>query len=438
MNEQELLRELESQNRWWAEKTIELETGLIERDVYEKLLKELERKEVTGIIGLRRTGKTTILRQTIKSLLEKGTDPRKIMFLSFDGFKKEERIVKQVMDIYFRHILEMPANDIEGRVYVFFDEVQKVEEWGEEIKSFYDKGHKIKFFVSGSSSMNILRGSGESLIGRINLHKIFPFTFREFLSFSGIETGKQDASNFRYPRESEHILILFSRYLRLGGFPELYSLPEQEIKGRLRTFMDLTFYRDIVNIFEVKRPDVLEGLFLSLLQESGSIANYSNLSSSLNTKFETLKTYMEYLSYSFLISQSRYFSRSRKHLEKNAKIYVSDHSFSALSGTKEGLKIETVVYNHCKSLLDSGDIGSISYWRDRKNEVDIVLSTSKGIIPVEVKYREDPERLSGLLKFMEKFSVKRGIIVTKDLFGEKEIEGRHIQFVPAWLFCLAA
>ena len=437
MDEQELLREMESQNRWWAEKSIELDKGLIEREAYKKIVGEISKKEVTGIVGLRRVGKTTILKQVIKSLLDSGVDAKKILFLSLDGFKKGEKILKQVLDIYFRNILETTPDKLEDNVFVFFDEVQKVEEWGEEIKSFYEKGYKIKFFVSGSSSMNILRGSGESLIGRINIHRIFPFAFREFLRLNGADAGKIDIFKIKYPANSEAILALYSKYFRLGGFPELYGLPQQEIKAKLKTFVDLTFYRDIVNIFEIKRPDVLEGLFFSLLKESGNIVNYNNLSNSLNTKFETVKTYLEYLSSSFLISQSRFFSKSRKHVEKNAKMYVSDHSFSNLAEIEEGLKAETVIYNHLKAMVESGEFDSISYWRDRKNEVDIVLSAGKHIIPIEVKYKNQITQadMKGLLKFMDLYKLRKGIIVTKDLF-EEIAEDKNILFIPTWLFLL--
>ena len=438
MEEHELLREMEAQNRWWAEKTIELDKGLIERGSYRKILQEAEKKEITGIIGLRRIGKTTILKQIISALIEYGVGPKNILFFSFDGFKKEDRALKQVIENYFNHIAEITPDKMESRLYVFFDEVQKVREWGEEIKSFYDKGYNIKFFVSGSSSMNILRGSGESLIGRINLHKIFPFSFREFLRFNGIETEKVNFLKIKYPKNSERILILFNKYIKVGGFPELYSLPEREIKLKLKTYLDLTFYRDIINMFEIKRPDVLEGLFFSLLKVSGGIANYNNLCNSLNTKFETLKTYIEYLLCSFLISQSRFFSKSRKSVEKNAKIYVGDHSFANLSDMKEGMKIETIIYNHCRLLAEAGEFDDIFYWSDKKNEVDIILTRGRAVVPIEVKYREDPKKISGMLKFMEKFSFKKGIIITKDVFEEKKFGKKEILFIPAWLFLLAA
>jgi len=437
MEEQELLREMESQNKWWAEKQIKLEEGLIERGVYKNVLGEIGKKEVTGFIGLRRVGKTTILKQIIGHLLAKGVSEKNILLFSFDGFKKEEKAIKQVIVVYSKYVLGNTLEKTADHVYVFFDEVQKVSEWGEELKSIYDKDYKIKFFVSGSSSMNIIKGSGESLVGRIIFHNISPFTFREFLLINGIETEKQDLLHIKYPTGSEQIQILFNRYLKLGGFPELYKIPEQEIKVRLKTYLDLTFFRDIVNMFEVKRPDILEGLFFSVLKESGNLVNYNNLSKSLSTRFETIKSYMSYLSASYLISESRFFSNSRKSVEKNPKAYVADHSFSAISSIEEGLRAETVVYNHCKIIVYTGLADSLAYWRDRKNEVDIILSQDGQNFPIEIKYRNDPEDTAGLLKFMWKFKVEKGFVVTRDLFKTKVIGGKTVIFIPCWLFLLA-
>lgn len=433
MNEQELLNWLIVQNQWWKSGELRLEKDLIERDVYKKIIEDINTPEVLALVGLRRIGKTTLLKQLIRHLLtENKVQPKNVLYLSFDAMKREETIIKRVLNLYFQQILQKATDEI-GIVYVFFDEVQKVKEWGEEIKSFYDLGVPIKFFVSGSSSMNILKGSGESLIGRIKVYKIYPFSFREYLKYHGTEINEIGLNKIKYPVQAEKIIILFNNYLKFGGFPELYKLTEAQLKNNLKVIIDLTFYRDIVNIFEVKRTDILEGLFYSFVRESGNVINYSNLANSLNTKFETIKTYVEYLISSFLISKSMFFSESKiKTFEKNPKIYAADHAFSHLSEIEEGLKVETAVFNHC---IRSSDI---FYWKDeRKHETDMIL-VNKGAVPVEVKYKSqiDKKDLRGLLKFMEKFKVMEGIVVTKDLFETKRIEGERIRFIPAWLFLL--
>ena len=453
MNDEELLNELIAQNTWWATGKNELPAHVIERNIFPLLKKELKEKEVVGLVGLRSVGKTTIMKQLISYLLLSKTNPKHILYFSFDGFKKEEKLIRRVLTLYSHNILKKTFEEIDTEIYLFFDEVQKIGEWGEEIKSYYDKSLKMKFFISGSSSMNILRGSGESLVGRIIIHKIYPFVFREFLAYNHLKVEKVDLWNPKYPIEGEKLSILFEEYAKIGGFPILYDATEERKKPLLKSMVDLTFYRDIVNIFDVKRTDILEGLFYIFAKESGNVINYANLSSSLKTKFETVKSYMDYLNSSFLISRSSFYSGSKvKSLEKNEKIYVADHAFNILQETKEGNKIEAIVYNTLKTAGFD-----LFYWQDnKKKEVDIIalgespshlkVATFKAhhersvvhVMAIEVKYQHKltDSDLEGLYAFMEKYKLKRAIVVTKNLFEIRKQKGREIHYVPIWLFLL--
>ncbi|VVB90977.1 AAA domain protein [uncultured archaeon] len=436
MEDLELLNEMVSQNPWWSGgKPLKEKTTT--RDIWSKVLKEIDRKEVICFVGLRRVGKTVLMKQVIQNLLEKGIAPERILYFSFDAMKKEEAIIRRIVTLYSRNIIQEVTSELSLPVYIFLDEVQKIKEWGEEVKSIYDKDWNIKFLVSGSSSMNILKGSGESLLGRIKIHKIYPFSFREFLRYNGMEIERVLIEYIKPPLQTEKLMLFFDRYMKTGGFPEIYSLEENQIKNTLKTWVDLAFYRDIVNIFEVKRSDVLEGLFYSFIKESGNTVNYAKLSNSLNTKFETIKTYIEYLNNSFLIEKSPFYSASRiKVSEKNFKIYVSDHAFFHLEETEEGLIAETLVFNHCKKRIS----GDVFYWQDKKkNEVDIVLKHNKTLLPIEVKFRSkvDKKELKGMLSLMEKCKSRNGIVVTKNSLETLDLNGNRITLVPAWLFLLA-
>lgn len=435
MNDEELLNELISQNPWWKVGKPELPKHIIERNLFPLLKKELGEKEVIGLVGLRSVGKTTTMKQLINRLLLDRIDSKNILYFSFDGFKKEEKMIRRLLTLYSHNILKKTFEELDQKVYLFFDEVQKIAEWGEEIKSYYDKGLKLKFVISGSSSMNILMGSGESLVGRILIHKIYPFVFREFLRYKDVEIKKLDLWNPDYQIEGERLSILFEQYAELGGFPILYDTSEERKKPLLKSMIDLTFYRDIVNIFDIKRTDILEGLFYIFTKESGNVISYANLSNSLNTKFETIKSYIDYLNSSFLISKSPFYSGSKvKSLEKNEKIYVADHSFSILQEIKEGNKIETIVYNALKTAGFD-----ILYWQnEKKNEVDII-AIDKTTIAIEVKYQGKilDSDLEGLYLFMAKNNMKRAILVTKNLFEVKKQRSKEIHCIPAWLFLLS-
>jgi predicted AAA+ superfamily ATPase len=436
MEDLELLNEIISQNPWWTggaplgEKTTT-------RDIWNEILEEIGDKEVTCFVGLRRVGKTVLMKQTIQHLLEKGVAPKRILYFSFDAMKKEETIIRRIVTLYSRNVIREVTNELSSKVFIFLDEVQKIKEWGEEVKSIYDKGWNIKFFVSGSSSMNILKGSGESLVGRIRIHRIHPFSFREFLRHNDVEVEKMPLEDIKAPLQTEKIILLFDRYMESGGFPETYSFTKEMLKNTVKTWIDLVFYRDIVNLFEIKRIDALEGLFYSFVKESGNIVNYAKLANSLNTKFETIKTYIEYLDNSFLIEKSQFYSGSRiKISEKNFKIYAADHAFFHLEDTEEGLIAETLVFNHCKKHISE----DVFYWKNPKgNEVDIIIMRDKNLLPVEVKFKSkvDKKELKGLLSFMDKYRCKNGIVVTKNSLDSLDSDGKTILLVPVWLFLLA-
>jgi predicted AAA+ superfamily ATPase len=433
MEESSLINEMISQNPWWKSGKMELNKRLVTRELFGQIADEVDSREISCIIGLRQIGKTTLLKQLISRLLMSGKQAKNILYFSFDGLREEENIAERVLEAYSTQIVKRPLSEKGARLYIFLDEVQKARDWSEKLKSIHDKNYNVKFLVSGSSGMNILKGSGESLIGRINIHKMAPFSFAEFLSYQGVTATLQPLSKIAYPIEAEKISILFEEYLKVGGLPGLYELNEPQFRASLKTIVDLNFYRDILNLFEVKRADVLEGLFYSFIAESGTIINYNRLSSSLKTKFETVKTYTSYLESSFLISKSGFFSKSMaKSLEKNPKIYISDNSFFSLVNAKPGLVAETCVFNHIKDKK--------SYWQDeKKQEVDIICE-NKRLLPIEVKYQNsvNSSDIAPLLKFMDENKLKKGVIITKKTFKTEKIDKNEILFVPAWLFLLTS
>ena len=434
MEEQDILKDMALFNPWWSGPSPEPEKGLIQREVFDKLLDALDYNRVLALVGPRRVGKTTAMKQLIWHLLDT-VEPVRILYFSMDAVKREDRIIRQIYDQYYRNILKQVPGEGD-KVYIFLDEVQKIKDWGDEVKSLHDMGYPVKFIVTGSSAMNIMRGSGESLVGRIDILRVFPFSFREFLKYVGIETHGLLAFDLNYPADADKIKLLFDKYAQTGGYPELYPMASQErIRDYIRTVLDLTFYRDIINLFEVKRPDVLEGMFYSFIRESGNVINYHTLTNNLNTKYETVKTYIEYLASSFFISRSYLYSKSTlKSFRKNPKIYAGDNAFFYLISAKEGLMMETAVYNHLKHLGFE-----MFYWQNKaKLEVDILLQTSSGLLPVEVKYGKKVSKsdLKGLLTCMNELGSCVGIIVTSEKMGLENIGGKQVHYIPAWMFLM--
>lgn len=419
MNREEALEELYSQNPWWSGGSVKLPTKVVERNLMPKILENLENKRITTIVGLRRVGKTTLLKLIIKKLL-KELEGERICYFSFD--LAEQIGPREIVKIYSEEVIKKTLPEIEEKVYFFFDEIQKIEDWGNQLKSIYDKDYNVKFITTGSSSMNITKGVGESLAGRTLIRRLRPFSFSEFLTYRGIKFDSEGIEQLSYPDNAEKLRISFKDYMETGGLPELYEETSPEL---LKQTLDLVFFRDIVNIFPVKRTDVLKGIFRTLVENTGQKVNYTKFARDLDTQYRTVKEYLQYLEDSFLIQTSYpYEGRSLKKYRKNPKIYVTDHAYTNLWKCKEGLKAETVAFNHLKR---------IEYPSYSKNpEVDIILPEKK--CAFEVKYRSEVRKSDAkpLTELPSDFNL---FLVTKENYDTWTVNGRKIQIIPLWLLC---
>jgi len=345
MDRQDIIEELRQQNTWWDTNKIDLPKNVINREIKDQITKELTTKKITGVVGLRRVGKTTLLKLMINDLL-KNHDSLRICYFSFD--LAEDIALRDLIKIYSEEILKEPYTDYQNTVFFLFDEIQKVKNWGNHIKSFHDKNLNMKFIITGSSSLNITKGAGESLVGRIFFHKLTSFSFKEYLTYEGIKTPQVSLDQITSVKNASMFRIKFNEYMQLGGLPELY---DQYSTEHLTQMLDLVFFRDIVDMFTVKKTAVLKGLFHHIAEQSGQLINYSNLADALNTQYRTIKDYVQYLEDSFLVVKSLPFETNYlKSLRKNPKMYVSDHAYMRLWKAKEGLKAQTIAFNHLQQI----------------------------------------------------------------------------------------
>lgn len=435
-------------NPWWTGKTVpeELLQGF-RRPVLETLLGHLGLDRIVVLKGPRRTGKTTLLYQMISALIGRGVSPEDICFLSCEDLEPDgdfDAIIKT-----YEVLTRRPLRGAK-EVFFFLDEVQFLPNWSRQLKKYFDKKYPVRFVVSGSAASLIRKGS-ESLAGRTVEEVLLPFSFSEYLDYRVRDRGLSDAVGemrrgfdfFRLPSVDAlipfetRVKILFDEYLQRGGFPHLFKVSTRILWQKLlkEDVIEKVIYRDLIELHQIKKPFVLERLFLYLAAHSSELLNVSNIAASLSLSREYTERYIDYLKGAYLIFKYRRYSKAiETQMRKLEKCYVSDPGLIHLSLSAEPAKlVETAAARH---LLARESY----YWRDRDYEVDLVIMDRGKAIPVEVKYRNKiaPAELRGVLRYLETYGQDCAVVVTKDVLEERKAGRRRVLCIPAWLFLLAA
>ena len=430
------LRTFEGLNPWWTNREVPTDLCGIERNQYlDQIKKYLEKEEIELISGTRRSGKTTVIYQTIRYLIQdKGVSPRNILLVNCD-----ETVVKD----NFKDIADIISTfneSISEKKYVFLDEVQYFDDWEQQLKNAFDRFRKnVKLVVSGSSALLSKSKKLYFLTGRFIPINVYPFSFREFLEIKGIRFQKKGDIDKQY-REYAPLDLdkKLQQYLIYGGFPRIVfeEQPDERIKTA-KLYYETILYKDILKMWEVKDVTALEKIGRFTLQNIGQRFSYRKISEALQTNLQTTQNYIDYLTNSFLIYLVEYYAKSSAmQIKKEKKIFTIDNILhTAHFGYKEiGSLAENLVF---VSLIRNGH--KVNYWKN-KTEVDFIIEVNGIPIPIEVKYQQkiNPDDLNGIYSFFQHYkNAKEGILITKNEFGtQKTKDGRRIKLIPLWLYLL--
>lgn len=379
-------KELYRYNPWWENNTAIWSNLLDRTESFDAILPNISNKQVVFLTGLRRIGKTSLMKLCIKHLInEKKINPLQILYVSMDDFLFIGKSIVEIVESY--KTIHKIKN--EEQVYLFLDEITFVDEYELQLKNLYDKGNS-KIFAS-SSSASLLKKQKGYLTGRSITLEVLPLSFEMYLQFKNIVVSKAD----------EHLLeTYFKDYLLTGGIPE-YVLTNDAVY--INELMDNIIYKDIAAINGIRQTQQLKEYFLLLMERSGKTMSINKVAKVLGISTETSKRYFDMFCDTFIVSPVTRFGKLNEQLVSPKKIYCCDTGIRTFyTGERDwGALFENYAFLRLKHM-------SLSYIYENTIELDFI---SQNKVLMECKFHnemlsEKQQLLFDNFKATEKYIVR--------------------------------
>lgn len=339
---------------------------MIQREVYLRKLRLLQDQRVIKVItGIRRSGKSTLLKAFRKELLESGVSAQNIVFLNFE--ERENLNFTEWTALYDEIIQKIDAKD---KCYVFLDEVQLIDNFEKLINSLFVKDN-IDLYVTGSNAYLLSSELATLLAGRYIAINVQPYSFKEYLLANA---------------ENKNVDRLFREYLNESAFPEAVTLSLHNadlVNDYLQSIYDTVVIKDIAQRNNLRNVHNLHRVISFLFSCVGSYVSPTNIAKALrqnsqkNISHNTIAKYLDFLTQSYILYKvPRYDIKGKELLTTNEKYYVVDLGLRNVTSTNKydtdlGHKLENVVYFE---LLRRG--GKVYVGKHNDNEVDFVVQKS--------------------------------------------------------------
>ena len=391
---------------------------MVIRERYLKLIRPFYNQELIKVlIGIRRSGKSVILRQIMDELKKTNIDDSHIIYINFEDYDYEEYTEPKKLNSYVKdQIID------DKKYYIFFDEIQNVNEW-EKVVNSLRATENTSIFITGSNSDLLSSDLATHIAGRYVSFKITPFTFGEVCELSNIVNNRD-------------IEDAFNDYIKWGGMPQRF-MQQDDIsrKTYLSDIYDSIIIKDIVKRFNIKDIDLLNRIVTYILTTPSQVFSPDSLkkymqSDSRNVSLETLYNYIDYITRANLISKAeRYDVRGKRILTGKYKYYLTDLGFTNIlsDGKKEqiGAYLENIVYNELIArgfnvnvgTLDSGEVDFIATRFNEKIYIQVtyILSDEKVIEREFGVYKKIEDNYPKYVLSMDKFDLSQNGIIHKNI-----------------------
>jgi len=427
---------LEVLNDWnfWSK---ELDSG-VERSRYlDECFKFLKTDMVVALIGVRRSGKSYLMRQMITKLMLEGTNKDDILMVNLEDVRFPELYPGLLDEIYETYVEVMKPKK---KPFVFLDEVHNIPNWERWVRTLHELG-KAKIVVSGSSSKLLSGELATVLTGRHLDVLMFPLSFNEFLDFRNIKLK----SGLDFVDKKIELRRLLSEYIEFGGFPEVVNSNEK--KQILLAYFGDIVTKDIELRHNIREREKLTALARFYLTHISNSVTYNSIRKFLNTATVTVEKFSAYLEEANLVFFISRFSHKFKERESSPrKVYSIDVGLANAVGFRFspniGRAVENIVAIELKRKEVSEPTTALFYWKDpRGYEVDFVLQEGTRVSQlIQVcwtveEYKTKERELRALVKASKDLKCRDLFVITGDYEAEEEFKGEKIRFVPLlkWL-----
>ncbi len=348
------------------------------RDLYmNKLIQWIDKDVIKIISGVRRSGKSNLLMLLSKELKSRGVDESRIKYINFeliefDHLRDYKSLNKYVMDI---------VKNEGRRIYLLIDEVQNCSSW-ERVAASLLASVDCDIYLTGSNAGLLSGELATYLAGRYVEINVYPLSFKEYLQFDDVDITK--------PFDKE---LKFYKYLKYGGFPGLYMLPDNdEVKRQyLDGIADSVVLKDVIQRNQIREPELLDRVLLYIMDNVGQIFSAKNIvdyQKSIGSKVsvDSVYSYISALENAMVIhAAKRYDVKGKKVMSRMEKYFICD---TGLRYTKIGYRdddvsqlLENVIYMHLKAGGYDVHVG-----KEGEREIDFIAEKNNNRIYIQVSY----------------------------------------------------
>lgn len=396
----------------------------------------VDSNKIVSVIGVRRSGKTYLLYDTIEKLKSKGISKENFIYINFEderlGSDLElfEQILESVRELFPKKATE--------EFYFLFDEIQNINGWEKFVRRLYDSFSE-KIYITGSNSKMLSSEISTALRGRTLSYDVYPLSFSEFLKFKKIN-DPIFSSKGKLKIKSE-----FDIYLKYGGFPEIVGSSQHLKIKTLQEYYNVMIYKDLAERYNISNTNLLKYFLDRVLQNITSITSINKIYNELKSQNYKVGKNSLYdlvdwaVSVYFLLKVNKYNNSIIKIEASNKKYYVIDNGLLNAITYRFSDDFAKLLENLIAVFLYKKYESKVFYFQEKRECDFVCMKLDKVVEAVQVSWdvsdvKTKEREIAGLYEALEKFNLNTGTIVTDSNEEQINYKGKTINIVPAYKY----